>query len=110
MLHVGGLPTKEGMKAARLGLAEEIAAAIRAGFETFDMGETGPQQAGLITYKEERWGGERVDGSYLVLARRGAASGLRVVGQTFTWATPLLRRLPVGVALRIAGLVHRSLQ
>ena len=80
-----------------------------AGIHTFDFGETGPHQQGLIFYKEG-WGADRVDGSYLILARKGQASGLRVSGKNFAWAAPFIRRLPVSLSLQIAGPVPRHLQ
>jgi hypothetical protein len=109
MLYGSGIPTKEGLEAYRLGLGTEIESSIQAGLHAVDWGETPPEQSGLIFFKEG-WGSERVDGSYLVLARRGAASGLRVVGESFAWATPWFRYLPVGLSLKIAGPIHRSLQ
>jgi hypothetical protein len=109
MLYGSGVPTKEGVEAYRLGLGMEIEAAIQGGMQAVDWGETSPEQSGLIFFKEG-WGAERVDGSYLVLARQGAASGLRVVGESFAWATQWFRYLPVSLSLKIAGPIHRSLQ
>ena len=108
-LYGSGMPTKEGREAYRWCLGEEIDAAISAGIHTFDFGETGPHQRGLIFHKEG-WGADRVDGSYLILARKGQASGLRVSGKNFAWAAPFIRRLPVSLSLQIAGPVHRHLQ
>jgi len=109
-LYGSGLPTPEAADAYRVCLGSEIDAAIRAKLRQFDFNETGTHQEGLIVSKE-RWGGERVDGSYVVIARKGAASGLRNVSSGgFALIQRLFRFVPVAVSLRIAGPVHRALQ
>lgn len=108
-LYGTGLPTREGRDAFRYATGLEIEAAINAGLNTFDFGETGPEQEGLIFYKEG-WGAERVDGRYLVLAREGGDSGLRDLSQSMPWITTLMRKVPVSVSLAMAGPIHRRLQ
>jgi hypothetical protein len=109
-LYGSGLPTPEAADAYRVCLGSEIDAAIRANLAQFDFHETGRDQHGLIVSKE-RWGAERVDGSYLVIARQGAGSGLRNVSSNlFALVQRLFRYVPVGVSLKLAGPVHRALQ
>jgi hypothetical protein len=109
-LYGSGLPSPAAADAYRVCLGSEIDAAIRAGLSQFDFHETGRDQEGLIVSKE-RWGAERVDGSYLVMARNGASSGLRnVSSRAFAVVQRLFRHVPVAVSLRIAGPLHRALQ
>jgi hypothetical protein len=104
-----GFPTSEGTDAYRYCVGQQIEAAIQTGRRTLDFGESGPHQEGLIYFKET-WGSQRVDGSYQVLARKGADSGLNVLGKNFALAQRILRHAPVGLSLRIAGPVHKALQ
>lgn len=108
-LYGSGLPSTQGSDAYRVCLGSEIDAAIRGGKMTFDMHETGPENHGLIASKE-RWGASRVDGSYLIIARKGTDCGLRAAGQGFALARRILRHAPVSVSLALSGPVHQALQ
>jgi hypothetical protein len=109
-LYGAGLPTKEGTEAYRVGVGAEIEAAIRANLSRFDLGETPLDDEGLVSFKE-RLGGERVDGSYVIIAGKGVRSGLRdVTSRGFATMQHFFRYVPVGVSLKIAGPVHRMLQ
>ncbi len=109
-LYGSGLPTTEGADAYRVCIGTEINAAIRANLSIFDLSETSPDNEGLISFKE-RLGGRRVDGSYLIIARRGVQSRLRhVTGKRFAIIQNLFRYVPLEVSLKIAGPVHRMLQ
>lgn len=108
-LYGSGLPSREGRDAYRVCLGTEIDAAIRAGLSRFDFHETGPGQEGLVTSKA-RWGAQRVDGSYLVLASAGGASGLRIAGRGLALAAHVFRHVPVWLSLKISGPIHRALQ
>lgn len=110
LLYGCGLSTAEGSALYRLAIATEMEAALRAGLQSLDFGETALSQEGLVSFKES-WGAERIDGGYLVIARAGAASGLRnASSSSLALAQRLFRHIPVGVSLRIAGPVHRALQ
>jgi Acetyltransferase (GNAT) domain len=110
LLYGSGLPTKAGNEAYRIAVATEIDMAIRSGRSYLDLAETGAGQAGLVYFKET-WGADRVDGSYLVIARNGAPSGLRDMSRG---RLAVLQRafqfVPVGVSLRIAGPIHKAMQ
>jgi hypothetical protein len=110
LLYGCGLSTPDGSALYRLAIAEEMEAALRAGLHSIDFGETTLSQEGLVSFKES-WGAQPADGGYLVIARQGAASGLRNASSS---ALVLVQRLfhymPVDVSLRIAGPVHRALQ
>jgi hypothetical protein len=110
LLYGCGLPTPEGSEGYRLGLAAEIDEAIKAGLRHVDFGETGADQEGLLYFKET-WGADRVDGSYLILAERGAESGLRNINSgDFLKIQRLFHYVPVSLSLMIAGLIHEALQ
>ncbi len=109
LLHGSGLPSSEGTDAYRFCVGQQIEAAIRVGLPELDFGESGPEQEGLIYFKET-WGARRVDGSYQVIVRKGAPSGLNVQGQSFALAHRILRHVPVDLSLAISGPVHRALQ
>jgi len=109
LLHGAGLPADEGIDAFRFCIGLQIDAAIRAGLAELDFGESGPQQEGLIYFKET-WGAQRVDGSYQVIVRKGTPTQLNVLGKSFALAHRILHHAPVALSLRFAGLVHRALQ
>jgi Acetyltransferase (GNAT) domain len=109
LLYGSGLPTTEGIGAYRLSVGTQIEETIGAGLRRFDFGEAGPEQDGLIFFKET-WGAVAVDGSYLVIAQEGTKSGLQVIGQSFALAQRIFQYLPVGLSLRIAGPIHKVLQ
>jgi len=110
LLYGCGLPGREGSEAYRTVIATEIDTAINAGVRSLDFSETGTNQDGLIYFKET-WGSERADGSYMVMAKGDAESGLRDIGGAhFAMIQRLFRLVPVALSLRIAGSVHKALQ
>jgi hypothetical protein len=109
-LYGAGLPTAQGADAYRALLGAEIEAAIGANLLYFDLHETSPDLEGLIDFKD-RLGAERVDGSYFVIAKHGAQSGLRdISSRRMAMIQRIFRYVPVDVSLKIAGPVHRALQ